>query len=148
VAKSTVAAQLAARTLSMNPGASEELFNDPEKLLQLIVAAEGTKGNGGGPGGGGPGNGGSGGGNGEGWGDGSDEGSGNGEGNDGSGRVGSGYEVRGSRRGGARRRGKRAGSGTGAGIAASFGVVGLGSDTWGSIRNPSSNNALAGLRPS
>ena len=52
VAKSTVAAQLAARTLSMNPGASEELFNDPEKLLQLIVAAEGTKGNGGGPGGG------------------------------------------------------------------------------------------------
>jgi hypothetical protein len=116
VAKSTVAAQLAARTLSMNPGASEELFNDPEKLLQLIVAAEGTKGNGGGPGGGGPGNGGSGGGNGEGWGDGSDEGSGNGEGNDGSGRVGSGYEARGSRRGGARRRGKRAGSGTGAGI--------------------------------
>jgi amidase len=38
--------------------------------------------------------------------------------------------------------------GTGGGLAASFGVVGLGSDTWGSIRNPSSNNALAGLRPS
>ena len=38
--------------------------------------------------------------------------------------------------------------GTGAGLAASFGVVGLGSDTYGSIRNPSSNNALAGLRPS
>jgi Asp-tRNA(Asn)/Glu-tRNA(Gln) amidotransferase A subunit family amidase len=38
--------------------------------------------------------------------------------------------------------------GTGAGVAASFGVLGLGSDTWGSIRNPSSNNALAGLRPS
>lgn len=38
--------------------------------------------------------------------------------------------------------------GTGAGLAASYGVVGLGSDTWGSIRNPSSNNALAGLRPS
>jgi hypothetical protein len=113
VAKSTVAAQLAARTLSMNPGASEELFNDPEKLLQLIVAAEGTKGNGGGPGGGGPGNGGSGGGNGEGWGEGSDEGSGNGGGDDGNGRVGSGYEVRGSRRGSARRKGKRAGSGTG-----------------------------------
>ena len=37
---------------------------------------------------------------------------------------------------------------TGAGLAASFGVVGLGSDTWGSIRNPSSNNALVGLRPS
>lgn len=38
--------------------------------------------------------------------------------------------------------------GTGAGLAASFGVVGLGSDTWGSIRNPSSNNAIVGLRPS
>lgn len=38
--------------------------------------------------------------------------------------------------------------GTGAGIAANFGVIGLGSDTWGSIRNPSSNNAIAGLRPS
>ena len=38
--------------------------------------------------------------------------------------------------------------GTAAGLAASFGVVGLGSDTWGSIRNPSSINALVGLRPS
>jgi Asp-tRNA(Asn)/Glu-tRNA(Gln) amidotransferase A subunit family amidase len=38
--------------------------------------------------------------------------------------------------------------GTGGGLAASFGIVGLGSDTWGSIRNPSSNNALVGLRPS
>jgi amidase len=38
--------------------------------------------------------------------------------------------------------------GTGAGIAASFGIIGLGSDTWGSIRNPSSNNAIVGLRPS
>ncbi len=38
--------------------------------------------------------------------------------------------------------------GTAASLAASFGVVGLGSDTWGSIRNPASNNALVGLRPS
>jgi Asp-tRNA(Asn)/Glu-tRNA(Gln) amidotransferase A subunit family amidase len=38
--------------------------------------------------------------------------------------------------------------GTGSGLAASFGVVGLGSDTLGSIRNPASNNLLAGLRPS
>jgi len=38
--------------------------------------------------------------------------------------------------------------GTGGGLAANFGVVGLGSDTFGSIRNPSSNNALVGLRPS
>jgi hypothetical protein len=64
VAKTTVAAQLAARTLGMNSQQTDELFNDPEKLLQLIVAAEGTKGGGGGPGtgtgggsGGGPGTG-------------------------------------------------------------------------------------------
>ena len=56
VAKSTVAAQLAARTLGMNSSERDELFKDPEKLLQLIVAAEGTKGGPGGPGegGGGP----------------------------------------------------------------------------------------------
>ena len=51
VAKSTVAAQLAARTLGLSAGQSDELFNDPEKLLQLIVAAEGTRGSPGGPGG-------------------------------------------------------------------------------------------------
>jgi Asp-tRNA(Asn)/Glu-tRNA(Gln) amidotransferase A subunit family amidase len=38
--------------------------------------------------------------------------------------------------------------GTGAGLAASFGVVGMGSDTWGSVRNPASNNALVALRTS
>jgi Asp-tRNA(Asn)/Glu-tRNA(Gln) amidotransferase A subunit family amidase len=38
--------------------------------------------------------------------------------------------------------------GTAAGLAASFGVVGLGSDTFGSIRNPANNNSLVGLRPS
>ena len=43
VAKSTVAAQLAAHTLNMNAEASDQLFNDPEKLLQLMVAAEGSK---------------------------------------------------------------------------------------------------------
>jgi hypothetical protein len=46
VAKSTVAAQLAARTLGMNAEQTDKLLNDPEKLLQLIVAAEGTKGDG------------------------------------------------------------------------------------------------------
>ena len=45
VARSTVAAQLAARTLGLNSG-SDDLFSDPEKLLQLIVAAEGTRGGG------------------------------------------------------------------------------------------------------
>ncbi|MGB0035925.1 MAG: hypothetical protein WBP79_10670 [Candidatus Acidiferrales bacterium] len=50
VAKSTVAAQLAARTLGLNAEQSDELFNDPERLLQLIVAAEGTRGGGGGDG--------------------------------------------------------------------------------------------------
>jgi Asp-tRNA(Asn)/Glu-tRNA(Gln) amidotransferase A subunit family amidase len=37
--------------------------------------------------------------------------------------------------------------GTGAAIAASFAAVGMGSDTCGSIRIPSSNNNLVGLRP-
>ena len=37
--------------------------------------------------------------------------------------------------------------GTGASVAANFGVVGIGSDTSGSVRIPSAFNALAGLRP-
>ena len=38
--------------------------------------------------------------------------------------------------------------GTGASLAANFGMLGIGSDTWGSIRNPASNNSIVGLRPS
>ncbi|WP_331271908.1 amidase [Motilibacter aurantiacus] len=38
--------------------------------------------------------------------------------------------------------------GTGAGIAASFGAIGLGSDSCGSIRIPAAQNSLVGLRPS
>ena len=38
--------------------------------------------------------------------------------------------------------------GTAASLAANFGMIGIGSDTWGSIRNPSSNNCIVGLRPS
>ena len=121
VAKSTVAAQLAARTLGLNSAASDELFNDPERLLQLIVAAEGTKGKGGpgdGPGGGGSGSGGgSGDGHGGGWGDGSGDGSGSGsgEGQGGGGRVGSGYGFGGSGSGGSRHQGAGGGSGSGIG---------------------------------
>ncbi len=37
--------------------------------------------------------------------------------------------------------------GTGAAVGARFGVVGIGEDTGGSIRNPASHNALVGLRP-
>ncbi|MCX7070598.1 MAG: amidase family protein [Gammaproteobacteria bacterium] len=37
--------------------------------------------------------------------------------------------------------------GTGASVAASFAVVGIGTDTGGSVRMPSAHNALAGLRP-
>lgn len=37
--------------------------------------------------------------------------------------------------------------GTGAAISANFGVIGMGTDTGGSIRNPSSFNALVGVRP-
>jgi hypothetical protein len=75
IAKSSVAAHITARTLGMDSAAANELFNDPEKLLQLIVAAEGTKGSGGrGAGSGGPGGG-----------DGSGAGSGSGGSGDGSG---------------------------------------------------------------
>jgi hypothetical protein len=44
VARSTVAAQLAAHTFGLDSEKSDQLFNDPQKLLQLIIAAEGTKG--------------------------------------------------------------------------------------------------------
>jgi hypothetical protein len=95
VAKSTVAQQLAARTLGFTSGQSDDIFNDPEKLLQLIMAAEGKKGTGtGGPGMGPDGGGGSGqgdgsggsgsGGSGSGWG----YGSGAGPGGEGSGDAG------------------------------------------------------------
>ncbi len=87
IAKSSVAAHITARTLGMDSAAANELFNDPEKLLQLIVAAEGTKGSGGrGAGSGGHGGGdGSGNGSGSGgWGDGS------GTGNAGTGNAGDG----------------------------------------------------------
>jgi hypothetical protein len=90
VARSTVAQQLAAHTLGLNSQASDELFADPERLLQLIVAAEGSKG------GRGKGSG-SGGGSGDGDGDGDGKGAGNGRGNgDGSGGSGSGYGPGGS----------------------------------------------------
>jgi hypothetical protein len=95
VAKSTVAQQLAARTLGMSSNERDELFKDPERLLQLIVAAEGTKGGGGGPGGpgepgsdwrrGGFGSGGFGQGSGSGQGNGSGPGDGTGSGGSGDG---------------------------------------------------------------
>lgn len=107
VARSTVAQQLAAHTLGLNSQASDELFADPERLLQLIVAAEGSKG--GGSKGSGSG-GGSGDGNGEGDGDGDSEGNGNGRGGSGSG-VGSGYGSGGSGSGS----GSSSGYGPGAG---------------------------------
>ena len=86
IAKSSVAAHITARTLGMDSAAANELFNDPEKLLQLIVAAEGTKGSGGrGTGSGGPGGGdGSGAGSGSG---GSGDGSGTGNAGDGDGQA-------------------------------------------------------------
>lgn len=43
VAKTTVAAQLAARTLGLTSDEQEEMLQDPEKLLKLIVAAEGMR---------------------------------------------------------------------------------------------------------
>ena len=77
VAKSTMAATIAAHTLGMNSAQTEELLNDPNKLLQLIVAAEGSKklANGGGRGG-----------DGDGYGDSEGNGEGNGNGGNGNGR--------------------------------------------------------------
>jgi hypothetical protein len=83
VAKSTIARQLATRTLGMNSEQTDEIFNDPEKLLQLIMAAEGTKGGAGDGSGGGYGPGGGFAGPGGGSGDG--QGSGDGSGGSGSG---------------------------------------------------------------
>ena len=118
IAKSSVAAHITARTLGMDSEAANELFNDPEKLLQLIVAAEGTtKGHGGpgggdyGPGGSGPGGGGPGGG-------------GHGTGGDGSGGTGTGYY--------AGRGGHTAGGGVGpvGGSGSSGSSGGGGNSTW------------------
>ncbi|MFZ3216428.1 MAG: hypothetical protein WA192_10250 [Candidatus Acidiferrales bacterium] len=132
VARSTVAAQLAARTLSMNPEASDQLFNDPEKLLQLIVAAEGNKGGAGG-GFGGSGDGGSGeGGNGEGTGNGN---GGNG-GNGGQGGVGSGYGLGGT--------GSGYGPGSGGGYGAPGGGLGPGSDSGSTELGPGGNAVRPG----
>jgi hypothetical protein len=112
VAKSSVAAHITARTLGMDSAAANELFNDPEKLLQLIVAAEGTKGSGTGPGG--PGGGGSGGGPG---------GSGSGSGGFGSGGSGDGMGARGgSGYGDGRGPGGGGGYGSGTGSGSGSGV--------------------------
>jgi hypothetical protein len=87
VARSTVAQQIAAHTVGMSQEKTDELFSDPEKLLQLIMAAEGKKGNrgrgaGDGSGGNGEGSGGSGDGSGSG---------GNGNGGEGFGPGGGGF---------------------------------------------------------
>jgi hypothetical protein len=85
VARSTVAQQIAAHTVGMSQEKTDELFSDPEKLLQLIMAAEGKKGNrgrgaGDGSGGNGEGSGGSGDGSGSGGNDNGGEGFGPGGG--------------------------------------------------------------------
>jgi hypothetical protein len=133
VAKSTMAAQLAAHTLNMSSAQTEELLNDPNKLLQLIVAAEGSKnpagggaGQGGGNGeGGGPGSGdgGSDGGGGFGGGGGYRYGGGYGYGH-GGGRGGHGAEQSGA--GGGSSHGDGAGSGSGQGSGPANGVAGTG----------------------
>jgi hypothetical protein len=137
VAKGTVAAQLAARTLGMSASETDELFKDPEKLLQLIVAAEGTKnvgrGNGDGSGGpGGPGNG-PGGGSGQGkggWG-------GYGSGSGGSDGPGSGF-------GGGTGFGRGTGSGTGSGYAEGPGYGPGGGPGYGSGPRSGGNGGAGG----
>jgi len=103
VARSTVAQQLAAHTLGLNSQASDELFADPERLLQLIVAAEGSKGGGG-----------RGSGKGDGNGDGNGSGNSGGSGG-GSGGVGSGYGSGGSGSGSGHSQGPGSGYGPGGG---------------------------------
>jgi hypothetical protein len=117
VARSTVAQQLAAHTLGLNSQATDELFADPERLLQLIVAAEGSKGGGSKGSGSGAGSGdgsGDGDGDGNGEGNGNGSGSGGGGGNGGSG-VGSGYGSGGSGSGSSSGFGPGAGGGYGPG---------------------------------
>jgi hypothetical protein len=134
VAKSTIAAQLAARTLGLDSEKSDELFNDPERLLQLIIAAEGTQGSGSGPkvGGLGGNNGGDGDGTGDGhgsggYGNGGSGGTGSGFGNGGSG-GGSGYGSDGSGSG----RGNGTGGGSGFGSGGSGDGSGYGAGSAGS----------------
>jgi hypothetical protein len=118
VAKSTVAQQLAARTLGFTAGQSDDIFNDPEKLLQLIMAAEGKKGTGtGGPG------------------MGPDGGGGSGEG-DGSGGSGSGWGAGG---------GSGAGPGYGSGAPGTYsGTGGQGSEGWTGAGGGAPSGAYAG----
>jgi hypothetical protein len=131
VAKSTIAAQLAARTLGLDSEKSDELFNDPERLLQLIIAAEGTQGSGSGPKVGGLG------GNNGGDGDGTGDGNG-GSGGYGNGGSGSGYGAEGSGSGrgnggdpGARDGLGQGGFGSGTGSSSGDGGTGTGSGSGG-----------------
>src|ERR1700733_4406898 len=122
VARSTVAQQLAAHTLGLNSQASDELFADPERLLQLIVAAEGSKSGGRGKGSG------SGGGSGDGDADG--DGEGNGDGN------GVGYGAGGSGSGYGQGRGGLYGPGGGYGPGNGSGEPGPGSNGPGYVSVP------------
>ena len=135
VAKSTVAAQLAARTLGLNPEQSDELFNDPERLLQLIVAAEGTRGGVGGSGGG---HGGDGSGSGE---AGPGGGFGPGDGS-GLGGPGGGYGAGGGSGPGGAGSGQYGGSGSAPGGSGIGGASGSGSSTWNIIGGSGSGAPL------
>jgi hypothetical protein len=110
VAGIKVAAQLTAKMLAGEGDKYRDIFEDPQKMLQLILAAESSRhgGGGGGPGGGGPGggSGGSGGGSGSSWSGGTDS-------------SGSLWEA-----------GKAAG-GSGAGGGGGFGVGGTGTGSGG-----------------
>ncbi|HKS83798.1 MAG TPA: hypothetical protein VJR23_20005 [Candidatus Acidoferrales bacterium] len=135
VAKTTVAAQLAARTLGMNSEQTEELLNDPEKLLQLIVAAEGTKGAGGAPGGGGPGGG---------SGQGGPGGGGGGFGGPGSGGPGSGSGGGFGGPGSSGGYGGPGGGGSGSGVVGGFGGPGYGGSSGGAGTGSGSGGSGSG----
>ncbi len=148
VAKSTIARQLATRTLGMNSEQTDEIFNDPEKLLQLIMAAEGTKGGAGdGSGGGyGPGGGFAGPGSGSGDGQGSGDGSGGSGGGYGPG-GGPGWLGGGSGYGTGTGLGNGSGDGSGGGRNASVGgpvgAVNGATGTWNIVNGSGSGEGTA-----
>jgi hypothetical protein len=142
-----VAAQLTAKILGGTSGAMRDILDDPQKLLQMILAAEGSRGGQGGPGGGGgTGTGGSGGGGtggggtgvgsgpggggGTGWGpgggSGTGSGGGSGTGGSGGGGTGGGGIGVGSGPGGGGGTGWGPGGGSGTGVGGGTGGPGVG----------------------
>ncbi|MGB2626860.1 MAG: HEAT repeat domain-containing protein [Candidatus Acidiferrum sp.] len=131
VAGLKVAAQLTAKALGASSDKMRDIFEDPNKLLQLILASESNRAGGGG----------SGGGSGPGFGGGGSGGSGGGAGSSWSGGTGSGGSLweAGKAAGGGGSGGAAAGTGTG-GSGTGAGA-GTGDGSWGSGAGPGAGGA-------